>query len=590
MHIVVTKIRDTFYCYAAECKWNPNEQKYEKPSKAIGKLDAEGHFVPNRYLSALLAREGNSDGSISEQERCVIDTAKKKFGEGIKPQGPTGRNTREADRATQTATVIHCGPKLVFGGISSRYRILSMLATAFGKDAAQDILSLAWYVASEGKALSNNDSWLDYYENPKGRGLSSQEVSKLLDLMDHDGIMTFFKLWLKGFTNAGKVLYDLTSISYYGKGVLSAEWGYNRDHENLPQINYALLCVRDTGMPLFAWPLSGSISDVSTLENTLELISKLGYKPDCLMMDRGFACKKNIGYMLHRGYTFLQAINVNARWAYDIIDMGELARYRPDAMLQTEDRTYYVSTTNLRWVRCRKHKGDKDVEETFFYQCKFKGDHYIANGGENIEVLEERLCQAHVLFCQDLVGNSWDRFMSDLNKEHKRLISDPPAAPKHEFAPYFLITKPKHARRRIVEFNMQAIISHKNKYAGHVCFITNDATIRTAEDALNEYSTRDYIEKDFDEMKGDLDMDRIRVQTDDRMRARLFIQFLAEVFLRDVLLAIRKSKDCNKLTRTQVFSHIKTISKIHFQGKYNDVTPQLSKKQRCILEALGVKA
>jgi hypothetical protein len=34
-----------------------------------------------------------------------------------------------------------------------------------------------------------------------------------------------------------------------------------------------------------------------------------------------------------------------------------------------------------------------------------------------------------------------------------------------------------------------------------VCFLTNNKTLSTAQEALQEYSTRDYIEKDFNELK-----------------------------------------------------------------------------------------
>ncbi|MDR1978975.1 MAG: hypothetical protein LBQ42_09615 [Synergistaceae bacterium] len=70
-----------------------------------------------------------------------------------------------------------------------------------------------------------------------------------------------------------------------------------KDHTNLPRVNYALLCTRSTAMPLFAWPLDGSVSDTKTLQNTLQFLDKLGYKPDCLMMDRGFASQENITYI-----------------------------------------------------------------------------------------------------------------------------------------------------------------------------------------------------------------------------------------------------------------------------------------------------
>ena len=96
-------------------------------------------------------------------------------------------------------------------------------------------------------------------------------------------------------------------------------------------------------------------------------------------------------------------------------------------------------------------------------------------------------------------------------------------------------------------------------------------------------------EKDFDEMKNDLDMRRIRVQTDDRMKSRLFIQFIAEIYMREIRVCIRNSETCKKLTRKQIFSHIQTIYKIKFIGKYRDVYPELSRYQREILNALNVK-
>jgi hypothetical protein len=219
------------------------------------------------------------------------------------------------------------------------------------------------------------------------------------------------------------------------------------------------------------------------------------------MLDRAFACVKNIVHMLKRKYTFLQAIKVNAKWVCELIDAGEAVRNRPDSILTIEDRTYFVSTTPLQWVRIRKSKGKED---SFFRPCKGKGDRYKPQDGENI--LGKYTCQAHVLFCYDLVGNSWVRFMENLNCEYQRLVGDPEAKVKAEYEPYFLIDKPKYARKRTVDFNMDAVEKHKNKYIGYICFLTNDPTIKTAEDALREYSTRDYIEKDFDEMKNGLDM------------------------------------------------------------------------------------
>ena len=457
----------------------------------------------------------------------------------------------------------------------------------FGEDIAEQILAMAWYITSEGSALSNSDSWLACFENPAGAPMTSQDITRLLDVMSYDGIMDFFKRWLVEFKKTGdKVLYDLTSISYYGQRINLVSWGHNRDKEDLPQVNYALLCVRGTGMPLFAWVLDGSISDVSTLQTTLQFLNKLGYKPDCLMMDRGFAGSENITYMLRNKHLFLQALKMNANWAKSIVNHGRGARLLPESRVETDGRIYYVSTTQCRWVRLeRTQKRGKVVEETIVIPQAGK----YKNTEEGTRILEQYACRAHTLFCHDLVGNQWDKFMKELGEEYARLQANKDTQPKKKYEECFVIEKKKYAKKRVIMYNLEKIQAHRDAYAGHICFLTNDSTIATAEGALREYSTRDYIEKDFDEMKNDLDMSRIRVHTDARMRARLFIQFLAEIYLREIRVRLRNSEECSKMTKKQVMGHIKGIYKVEFKGQYKAVYPTLTKSQRSILNALKIR-
>ena len=574
------------YCYVAECIWDKNLKKYTKPRISIGHLQGESPiFVPNKSFASLLLSDTEDQSTIEERDRAIIDLVNEKYGDSV---DLLARNPVSTD--AQTAWAVFTGPSIVFGGITTRYHIDTILKKAFGEDDAQEILSLAWYLACEGDALTNSDAWLGHFKNPAGRAISSQDITRLLDRMSQDGIMTFYKYWLEGYQKSGdKILYDLTSISWYGRGIDMSDWGYNRDKENLPQINFALLCTRRTAMPLFAWPLNGSIPDVKTLQNTLQFLDKLGYKPDCLMMDRGFARMENISYMLSQKHTFFQAVRTNANWLRNIIDAGRQDRLRPNSMIKAGERTYYGSTSRCQWVTLRKtnKKGTSSVEEILVYQCKDpKVNKYAAKEGE--ELLSQYPCKVHVFFCQDLVGNQWDKFMEKLNEEYERLISEENAAPSNELKKYFIIERKKWARKRSVDFNMEQISQQRNNYAGHICFITNDKTIASAADALTEYSTRDYIEKDFDEMKNNLDMRRIRVHTDDRMKARLLIQFIAEIYLREIRVRLRDSEECRRLTRKQISSHIKGIYKIKFTGKYRDVRPELSKTQRSILDALGL--
>jgi hypothetical protein len=501
------------YCYACECKWNKQTHEYDKPRIAIGKLEGDPpSFVPNNYLARLLA----ADQSIyTETDRLVIETAVAKYGKEIFQLGDEKAGSVSNAEVIQKAKATFTGPSMIFGGITNRFGLDDMLQKAFGKDASRDIISLAWYLASEGAALSDSDAWLCYYDNPRGCAISSQDITRLLDAMNNDGIMTFYREWLASQQNDNdKVLYDLTSISWTGKGIDFAEWGHNRDKESLPQVNFALLCARSTAMPLFAWPLAGSISDTRTLQNTLQFLENLGYKPNCLMMDRGFSSQENITYMLEHGHTFLQALRVNADWIREIIDAGRLDRLNPDSMLVKKDKTYYVSTALCQWIVLKRTTRKQTVMDDVLVKiCQGENNEKYEIDGKGLEIISQHMCRVHVLFCQDLVGKQWDKFMASLKDERQRLLSNETAMPKKEFAQYFKIEKVKYSRHRTVEFNIEKIEKHRNRYAGHICFITNDKTIPTAESALNEYSTRDYIEKDFDELKNDLDMKRIRVHT-----------------------------------------------------------------------------
>src|SRR5215469_18746583 len=128
--------------------------------------------------------------------------------------------------------------------------------------------------------------------------------------------------------------------------------------------------MRSTAMPLFAWPMNGSISDMSTLETTLQFLKKLQFTPDCMMMDRGFSSIDNLSGMFKNGYTFLQAIKVNAKWIYGVIDASESLRFNSDSKIDVGGRTYYASTSVCRWVRVRKvsRKGS-EKEEVLVHIC-----------------------------------------------------------------------------------------------------------------------------------------------------------------------------------------------------------------------------
>jgi hypothetical protein len=55
------------------------------------------------------------------------------------------------------------------------------------------------------------------------------------------------------------------------------------------------------------------------------------------------------------------------------------------------------------------------------------------------------------------------------------------------------------------------------------------------------------------------------------MIARLLIQFIAEILVKEIRVSMSASDDCKKLTRSEISDNLKAILKVKFKGIYNDV-------------------
>lgn len=100
-----------------------------------------------------------------------------------------------------------------------------------------------------------------------------------------------------------QLVYDLSSVFSRAMNISQAEKGYNKDKIQVPQINLALLCSADSGLPTMIRSLPGSVKDIKTLYQS---INELDLDGKILVLDRGFLSEgvvefldgKNISYIL----------------------------------------------------------------------------------------------------------------------------------------------------------------------------------------------------------------------------------------------------------------------------------------------------
>ena len=110
-----------------------------------------------------------------------------------------------------------------------------------------------------------------------------------------------------------QLVYDLTSVFSRAMNISQAEKGYNKGKIQVPQINLALLCSVDTGLPTMIRSLPGSVKDIKTLYHSLdELDLDLGGK--ILVLDRGFFSDDVVEFLDGKNISYILPTKRNSRF------------------------------------------------------------------------------------------------------------------------------------------------------------------------------------------------------------------------------------------------------------------------------------
>ncbi len=121
-------------------------------------------------------------------------------------------------------------------------------------------MSLVYYIAHKGGALSRAAPWSASSLHPFDDAIASQRVSELLQRLSEDSRQRFLSLWLDHVQENDWLCYDITSVSSYARHNEYTHFGYNRDGESLKQINLAMLFGQKSRLPAHYRRLPGNIS------------------------------------------------------------------------------------------------------------------------------------------------------------------------------------------------------------------------------------------------------------------------------------------------------------------------------------------
>jgi len=447
-----------------------------------------------------------------------------------------------------TATARIVGPAVLLDSITTELELDKVLKSCF-PNAYRQILCMAYYLAMRGDPLCHCEAWSKSHAHPYNSVLTSQRISEILKSLNSEEQQTFFAKWGKKVLENDYLCYDITSISSYGELNEYVKYGYNRDGEKLRQINLALLFGQESRLPVYYNRLPGNISDVSTLHNFLRTFSYLKLSKLHLVMDKGFYSQKNVNELLAVRDRFTIAVPTR-KWVQQIIDEARDTIQNPEGYRKIDGEVLYVHTKLYPWGK------------------------------------ERRRCYVHLYYNAHAAAADADGFTEELLTYKEELESGQLVSGHEDAYKAFFTIKETPVRGKKVLFNNDAIQQFRNRYAGFYVLLTND--IKDPVEALRVYRNKDAVEKCFGDLKNQLDMKRLRIHSSASMDGRLFVQFIALIFMSALRKKMRNTGLIEKYTTRELLLEMETLTKVRYSGKYGHILTEVTKPQRHILESLGI--
>jgi len=329
------------------------------------------------------------------------------------------------------------------------------------------------------------------------------------------------------------VVFDITSLSYYGERINSAEFGYNRDGDHLPQINLCL-AVNSKGQPNYFRMIKGSIPDISTVTHTADELRSLGYTDVHLVFDRGFYSENNIKSLA--GFQFTGALPKRLNLFYELVrsnldieHVGNVVTYRNDKIMVRE-----VERDGIRYILVHNPNIRHEQQENFM----------------------DKLLEKEELLKKYIGKLSWNELQNMLGTYKK----------------YFEIKGEKIRRKK------KAIQRTVNLMGKYILFTNEPESTWT--EVLDRYRSKDMAEKAFSVLKNTGFLTPVRVWSDESLLGKVLASFVFYI----IYMRIMNRTDFSYNQVRRLFDDMSVVE--YFNGTTSYV--ELSKKQKKLLKDVGI--
>ena len=517
------------YVYESISYWDKEKKQPRSKRKLVGRLDPEtGDIIP-------------TDGRGKRRNQKNLDNPAKR--------GPVP--------VTKTERLFY-GATYLFDQIGIETGITADLKACFPKTYKQ-ILSVAYYLILEDQnPLFRFKKWAKLHMHPYGADIPSQRRTELFQSITEEEKMHFFRLQGKRRFESEYWAYDSTSISSYSETMKQFKYGKNKDGENLPQINLAILFGEESGLPFYYRKITGNIPDVKTVRELIRELDILGYEKIRLVMDRGYYSTDNINALYKDHMKFLCGTATTLRYAKDFI--REVGANKDSYESYNSELELYIFSKTISWdyEQARPYKGDS-----------IKG---------------ERRMYLHLYYNPDKQVDDAKAFNRKLDMLKEELLSGK-RVPEHEkdYKKYFDI-KETPVRGISLTYKQDEINAARERY-GFFTLISNE--VKDPVTAIRLYRMRDIVEKAFWNIKERLNLKRTLTSSESSLEGKLFVEFVALIYLSYIKNKMEEAGLFSRYTMHELLDELDVIECFTEPGKA-PIQGEVLKKQEQLYIDLGV--
>jgi transposase len=325
----------------------------------------------------------------------------------------------------------------------------------------------------------------------------------------------------------------------------SVEHGYNRDSERLAQFNLGLFCTKSNKMPLYYNRYNGSLTDKTNLSYVLNNAKEVGIERVKMVMDGGFWDENCLVSLQGLCEAYTVGLPAHLKESQQILATfgSGIENYANKIGIP---HTYCIPIDTTVW-------GVKGKVFLYF----------------------DSLSHAHL-------SNEMSEMIDRLGAELSNLTRFPKSKLKR-YSAYFNITKKDAGFEYLIDVEK---VEKVRRQKGFYLIFTTDMNAN-AEDTLQHYRAKDVVEKLFDQIKCDMDGNRIRTHNEDTTDGKVFVTFIACIIRTLLLEKLRKYLTDNSTSLKKVLNQMSSIRIVSSANGGYRFAKALSKKQKEILKPFG---